>query len=67
MGFFKRHFVPAFLSAVLTLCFSPLVPTARAVYSDAENTWAAGVIEKAAAYGLMEGYPVGRFGAGGRI
>ena len=64
MGFFKRHFVPAFLSAVLTLCFSPLVPTARAVYSDAENTWAAGVIEKAAAYGLMEGYPDGRFGVG---
>ena len=64
MGFFKRHFVPALLSAALLLTFSPLVPTARAVYADAENTWAAEVIEKAGEYGLMEGYPDGRFGVG---
>lgn len=64
MGFFKRHFVPALLSAALLLCFSPLVPTARAVYADAENTWAAQVVERAGLYGLMEGYPDGRFGVG---
>lgn len=64
MRFFKRHLAPALLAAVLLLSFSPLVPTARAVYADAENTWAAEVIEKAAAYGLMEGYPDGRFGVG---
>lgn len=64
MRFLKRHFAPALLAAVLLLTFSPLVPTARAVYADAENTWASEVIEKAGAYGLMEGYPDGRFGVG---
>ena len=61
MRFFKRHLTPAFLAAVLLFTFSPLIPTARAVYADAENTWAAEIIEKAGAYGLMEGYPDGRF------
>ncbi len=64
MRFLKRHLTPAFLAAVLTLTFSPLAPTAQATYSDAENTWASAVIEQAAAYGLMEGYPDGRFGVG---
>lgn len=64
MRFLKRHLAPAFLAAALLLTFSPLVPTARAAYADAENTWAADVVEKAAAYGLMEGYPDGRFGVG---
>lgn len=64
MPFFKRHILPALLAAVLLLAFSPLVPTARAVYADAENTWAAEVVEKAAAYGLMEGRPDGTFGVG---
>ena len=64
MRFLKRQFVPAVLAAVLLLAFSPLVPTARADYADAENTWAAEVVEKAAAYGLMEGRPDGTFGVG---
>lgn len=64
MRFFKRHLTPALLAAVLLLTFSPLVPTAGAIYADAENTWAAEIIEKAGAYGLMEGYPDGRFGVG---
>ncbi len=64
MGFFKRHFVPALLTAGVLLAFSPLVPTAGAVYADAENTWAAEVIEKAGEYGLMEGRPDGTFGVG---
>lgn len=64
MGFLKRHLVPALLGAVLLLTFSPLVPTARATYADADNTWAAEIVEKAAAYGLMEGRPDGTFGVG---
>lgn len=64
MGFLKRQLVPALMAAVLLLTFSPLVPTARAVYTDAENTWAAQIIERAGTYGLMEGYPDGRFGVG---
>lgn len=64
MRFLRRRIVPALLSAVLLLTFSPLTPTARAAYSDAEHTWAAEVIEKASAYGLMEGYSDGRFGVG---
>ena len=46
MRFLKRQFVPAVLAAVLLLAFSPLVPTARADYADAENTWPAEVVEK---------------------
>ncbi|MCI9264698.1 MAG: hypothetical protein HFF06_09005 [Oscillospiraceae bacterium] len=64
MGFFKRHLVPAFLTAAVLFTFSPLVPTAGAAYADAENTWAAEVIEKAGKYGLMEGRPDGTFGVG---
>jgi len=64
MGFFRRHITPALLTAALVLTFSPLVPTARAVYADGSNTWAADIIEKVSAYGLMEGYPDGRFGVG---
>ncbi len=63
MSAFKRTLASAFLTAALILTGSPLVPTARA-YSDADASWAAEVIEKAAAYGLMEGYPDGRFGVG---
>lgn len=64
MGFLKRHILPAALAAGLVLTFSPLIPTAGATYIDAENTWAAEVIEKAGEYGLMEGRPDGTFGVG---
>ncbi len=61
----KRHLIPALLAVVLLLTFSPLVPTARAAYSDVNAAlWATEAMEKAAAYGLMEGYPDGRFGVG---
>ena len=63
MGKQKRRFTSAFLAALITLTCSPITPAARA-YSDSENTWAAEVIEKAGAYGLMNGYPDGRFGVG---
>ena len=63
MGKHKRRFTSAFLAALITLTCSPITPAARA-YSDSENTWAAEVIEKAGAYGLMNGYPDGRFGVG---
>lgn len=63
MSAFRRTLATAFLTAALILTGSPLVPTARA-YSDSASTWAAEVIEKAADYGLMEGYPDGRFGVG---
>jgi len=58
--FFKRRVVPALLAVLLTLSCT----SATLAYTDAAATWAADVIEKAAAYGLMEGYPDGRFGVG---
>ena len=64
MRFFRQHVLPALLAAALVLTFSPLIPTARAVYIDAEGSWAAEVIEKASEYGLMEGRPDGTFGVG---
>jgi len=56
----KRRTVSFLLSLVLTLTFSP----AACAYTDADATWAREVIEKAGEYGLMEGYPDGRFGVG---
>lgn len=56
----KRRAVPLLLSLILTLTFSP----AACAYSDTGATWAREVIEKAGEYGLMEGYPDGRFGVG---
>lgn len=64
MNFFKKHVAPSAMAALLLLTFSPIVPTAKAAYADGENTWAAELIEKAGTYGLMEGYPDGRFGVG---
>lgn len=63
MGKQKRRFVSALLAGLITLTCSPLSPVARA-YTDTDATWAAEVIEKSGAYGLMEGYPDGRFGVG---
>lgn len=57
-----KHRVTAALLAGLLTC--TCVPLPAAAYSDSANTWAAEVIEKAGAYGLMEGYPDGRFGVG---
>ncbi len=58
MHMIKRRVLPLLLSLLLVL-----TPTAHA-YSDTGATWAAGVIRQAAEYGLMEGYPDGRFGVG---
>ena len=60
MSHFKHTFVPAFLAAALIFAGSPRTHA----YSDTSNHWAAEVIQKAQAYGLMEGYPDGRFGVG---
>jgi len=62
MSKFKRRLTPVFLAVFLMLTCAP-IPT-RAAYSDAAGSWAAEVIQKASAYGLMEGYPDGRFGVG---
>lgn len=62
----KQFTIFLLTTAILTLLGSPLVPTARA-YTDDAGHWAAPVIEKAAAYGLMQGYPDGRFGVGDPI
>lgn len=56
----KRRVVSLFMASLLSVTLSP---TTHA-YSDAESSWAAEIIEKAGAYGLMEGYPDGRFGVG---
>lgn len=56
----KQRIVPLALSAALAVTAAP----AAHAFSDSTGTWAAEVIEQAAAYGLMEGYPDGRFGVG---
>ena len=62
----KRRICAAVLTAVLLLSAAPLSPAARA-FSDTEGHWAQADIDKARAYGLMEGYPDGRFGVGVNI
>ena len=62
----KRRICAAVLTALLLLCAAPLSPTARA-FSDTEGHWAQADIDKARSYGLMEGYPDGRFGIGVNI
>lgn len=59
----KRRFVPALLAVLLLFCATPLSPAARA-FSDTDGSWAAQTIDKAASYGLMQGYPDGTFGVG---
>lgn len=59
----RRRVCSVLLCLVLLLCAAPLSPAARA-FSDTEGSWAAQVVERAAAYGLMEGYPDGSFGIG---
>lgn len=58
MHMMKRRVLSLLLALLLVM-----TPAAHA-YSDAGATWAADVIRKAADYGLMEGYPDGRFGVG---
>ncbi len=60
MSPFKRRLTTTLLALLLAGSCSP----AALAYTDADAHWAAPVIEKAAAYGLMEGYPDGRFGVG---
>ncbi len=62
----KRRICAAVLTAVLLLCAAPLSPAARA-FSDVGDHWAQADIDKARDYGLMEGYPDGRFGVGDDI
>ena len=50
----KRRICAAVLTAVLLLSAAPLSPAARA-FSDTEGHWAQADIDKARAYGLMEG------------
>jgi len=63
MSKLKRRVTSTALALLLCLSCVPLSPFARA-YSDCEDTWAADVIQKASDYGLMNGYPDGRFGVG---
>ena len=62
----KRRICAAALTAVLLLAAAPLSPPARA-FSDTSGHWAQADIDKAQSYGLMEGYPDGRFGIGVEI
>lgn len=56
----KRRFVSLLMASLLACTLSPM---ARG-YTDTENSWAAPIIARAGTYGLMEGYPDGRFGVG---
>lgn len=56
----KRRLSSAFLAVLIALSCSPMAHG----YTDTDATWAAEVIEKASSYGLMQGYPDGRFGVG---
>ena len=56
----KQRLTATVLAALLTLSAAP----GAGAYTDITGSWAADVIEKAGQYGLMEGYPDGRFGVG---
>lgn len=58
----RHRFTAAALAALLTVTAAPA--SGAVSYTDSQNHWAAPVIEKAGEYGLMEGYPDGRFGVG---
>jgi len=60
---FKQALSYTLAVALLLLAGSPLAPTALA-YSDDAGGWYSETIQKAADYGLMEGYPDGSFGVG---
>lgn len=62
----KRRICAAALTAVLLLSAAPMSPQAWA-FSDTSGHWAQADIDKAQSYGLMEGYPDGRFGIGVEI
>ena len=62
----KRRVCMAALAAVFLLSAVPLSPAARA-FSDTGGHWAQADIDKARDYGLMEGYPDGRFGVEDQI
>lgn len=62
----KRRLCAAALTAALLLSAAPLSPPAQA-FSDTGGHWAQADIDKARDYGLMEGYPDGRFGIGVEI
>lgn len=53
------------LAALLVVSAAPL--SARAAFSDAQGHWAQEVVEQAADYGLIQGYPDGTFGIGDEI
>lgn len=56
----KRRFISLLMASLLAATLSPM---ARG-YTDTENSWAAPIIARAGTYGLMEGFPDGRFGVG---
>ena len=53
------------LAALLVLSAAPI--SAAASFTDAQGHWAQEVVEKAEAYGLVEGKPDGTFGVGEEI
>ncbi len=56
----KRRLVSLLMASLLAATLSPMAHG----YTDTENSWAAAIVEQARVYGLMEGYPDGRFGVG---
>ena len=63
MVHWRRRLGGAVLAAALIFSGAPK----GSAYTDTQGTWAGEVIEKAGAYGLMTGYPDGRFGVGESI
>jgi len=58
----KHRLSALVLAGILTLTGAPVA--GAVAYPDAQNTWAAEVIQKAGDYGLMNGRPDGTFGVG---
>ncbi len=58
----RRQLAAGALAALLILSAAPT--PARAAFADAQGHWAQEVVEKAQAYGLVEGKPDGTFGVG---
>lgn len=56
----KRRFISLLMASLLAATLSPMAHG----YTDTENSWAAPIIARAGTYGLMEGFPDGRFGVG---
>ncbi|WP_297212844.1 S-layer homology domain-containing protein [uncultured Flavonifractor sp.] len=58
----RKRICSGLLALLLVLSAAPL--SAQAAFADAQGHWAQEVVDKAADYGLIQGYPDGTFGMG---